>query len=85
MKPESAGGATYVFVMRGELDARYGELFEGMEMTRTAGTTVVVGSLRDQAQFYGLVDRIEELGLELISAQKTATSPAGSGQERNET
>jgi hypothetical protein len=84
MKPESAGGGTYVFVIRGELDARYRHLFEGMDMNHSAGATVVIGSLRDQAAFYGLVNRIEELGLELISAQKTATTPAGSGQERNE-
>jgi len=84
MKPESAGGATYVFVIRGELGERYGQIFEGMEMECSGGTTVVMGTLRDQADFYGLVDRIEDLGLELISAQKTATSPAGSGQERDE-
>lgn len=83
MKPESAGDATYVLVIRGELDARYGHLFEGMEMNHSAGATVVIGRLRDQTEFYGLVDRIEELGLELISAQKTATSPRGSGQERD--
>ena len=84
MRQESDGGATYVFVIRGELDARYAQIFEGMEMETSGGATVVVGKVRDQAAFYGLVDRIEELGLELISAQKTATSPAGSGQERNE-
>lgn len=84
MKPESGGDATYVFVIRGELDARYSHLFEGMEMNQSAGATVVIGTLRDQAQFYGLVNRVEELGLELISAQKTATSPRGSGRERNE-
>ena len=82
MESGAAGEATYVFVIRGELDPRYGHLFEGMEMSHSAGTTVVIGRVRDQAQFYGLVDRIEELGLELVSAQKTATGPPASGQER---
>lgn len=82
MEPELIGGATYVFVIRGELDQRYGHLFEGMEMEHSAGTTVVVGNVRDQAEFYGLVERIQELGLDLISAQQAATSPTGSGQER---
>lgn len=82
MKSEQNGGATYVFVIRGELDPRYSHLFEGMQMERSAGATVVVGNVRDQAEFYGLVDRIQELGLDLISAQQAATSPPGSGQER---
>jgi len=82
MKPESAGAATYVFVIRGELGDRYGQIFEGMEMERTGGTTVVMGTLRDQTDFYGLVDRIEDLGLELISAQKTATGPTASGKRK---
>ena len=81
MKPET-GGATYVFVIRGELDDRYGYLFEGMEMEHSAGATVIVGAVRDQSEFYGLVDRIQELGLDLISAQQAATSPTDSGQER---
>jgi hypothetical protein len=85
MKPASSGAATYVFVIRGELGERYGHVFEGMEMERSGGTTVVMGTLRDQADFYGLVDRIEELGLELISAQKTATSPVAPVQAEPET
>ena len=84
MKPEPAGAATYEFVIRGELDERYGRLFEGMEMKCRGGTTVVTGTVRDQADFYGLVDRIEDLGLQLLSVQQTPTSPAGSGQERDE-
>lgn len=85
MRSEQNGGATYVFVIRGELDPRYGHLFEGMEMERSGGATVVVGNLRDQAEFYGLVNRIEELGLDLLSAQKAATSPSGSDKRGSET
>jgi hypothetical protein len=62
-------GARYEIVIRGELDARYASLFEGMKMERTAGTTVLMGSVRDRAQLYGHIDRIEELGLELVSVQ----------------
>jgi hypothetical protein len=64
-------GARYEIVIRGELDARYARLFEGMHMEQTAGTTVLTGSVRDRAQLYGHIDRIEELGLELISVQPT--------------
>ena len=82
MKGENA---TYQLVVRGELDERYGYLFEGMEMDRTEGTTVLTGSVRDQAKLHGLIERIEELGLELLSVQQVTTGQQGSGQERNET
>ncbi len=84
MKSESDRDAAYELVVRGELDERYGYLFEGMEMERTGGRTVFVGRVRDQSQLYGLIERIEELGLELLSVQQATTSPAGSAEERND-
>ena len=71
MKSKAGRGAPYELVIRGELDARYGYLFEGMRMELVAGTTVLTGRVRDQAQLYGFIGRIEELGLELLSLQKT--------------
>jgi len=84
MKGEPIRDATYQIIVRGELDERYAYLFEGMQMERTGGTTVFEGRVRDQAQLYGLIERIEDLGVELLSVQQVATSPAGSGQERDE-
>jgi len=84
MKGDPVRDATYELVVRGELDERYGYLFEGMQMERVGGKTVLTGTVRDQAQLYGLIERIEELGLELLSVQQADTSPAGSGQERDE-
>ena len=84
MKSESRRGATYLLVVRGELDARFAYLCEGMKMERTEGTTLLAGRVRDQAMLHGLIERIEELGLELLSVQQIATSQPGSGQERNE-
>ena len=85
MKSEPTRDATYQLIVAGELDDRYGSLFEGMQMERTGGTTVLVGTVRDQAHLHGLIERVEELGLELLSVQQATTSPAGSGHERNET
>jgi hypothetical protein len=82
MKGEPVPDATYQLVIRGELGERYGYLFEGMQMTCTDGTTVLVGRVEDQAQLFGLIERIEELGLELVSVQQVATSQPGS-EERN--
>jgi hypothetical protein len=70
------GGARYRLVVRGELDARYACLFEGMEMAPVAGTTVVTGIVRDQAQLHGYIERIEELGLELVEVRQVNDAEA---------
>jgi hypothetical protein len=60
----------YRLVVRGELDARYAYLFDGMQMDTVDGTTVISGRVIDQAQLHGYIERIEELGLELLSVQQ---------------
>lgn len=63
-------GATYRLVVRGELDARFAYLFNGLQMERTEGTTVISGEVIDQAQLHGYIERIEELGLELLAVEQ---------------
>lgn len=58
---------TYEFVLRGEIGDRFGLLFEGMRLERDAGRTVLTGPVIDQAQMHGVIERIQELGLELVS------------------
>ena len=36
-------------------------------MDRLAGTTVLTGNVTDQAHLHGLLERIQELGIELVS------------------
>ena len=62
--------ATYRLVVRGELDARFAYLFDGLQMKRVAGTTVLCGGVRDDAELYGFIERLAELGLELVSVQQ---------------
>ena len=64
-------GATYRIVVRGELDARFAYLFNGMQMERVEGTTVMTGKVIDQAQLHGYIERFEELGLELLTVEQT--------------
>ena len=60
-------GNRYEIVLRGELSDHFGCLFEGMSMQRRAGTTVLTGEVADQARLMGLIERTQELGLELVS------------------
>ena len=66
-------GERYRLTVRGELSDRFGYLFDGMDMERQDGTTVMTGPIRDQAQLHGCLERIEELGLELLSMERLNT------------
>jgi hypothetical protein len=78
MKEPPVRGAAYRLVVRGELDDRFAYLFNGMQMARVDGTTVLTGAVVDQAQLHGFIERFEELALELISVEQT--SPPESAQ-----
>jgi hypothetical protein len=67
MNSESASGRQYRLVLRGELSDRFAGEFEGMHMERVAGTTVLSGKIVDQTHLYGLLGRLPELGIELVS------------------
>jgi hypothetical protein len=60
-------GRRYRLVIRGEPGKPLGFLFEGMTMDVVAGDTVLTGNVIDQAHLHGLLQRIQELGLELVS------------------
>ena len=79
MNSDRARGRRYRLVLGGELGESFGFLFEGMQLARVAGTTVLTGSVIDQAHLYGLIQRTQELGLELISVE-----PAGEGSDEIE-
>jgi hypothetical protein len=57
---------TYRFVVEGELDDRYAVAFEGMTISRHAGSTVFEGVVHDQAHLRGLRHQISALGLTLV-------------------
>jgi hypothetical protein len=65
----------YELVVKGEIGDRFGVMFEGMRLHRVSGTTVLVGPVRDQAQLHGLIDRIQELGIERVSVNPTERTP----------
>jgi hypothetical protein len=55
--------------MRNELSDAYAVEFEGMEMESKGGVTVLKGKIVDQPHLYGILDRINGLGLELLSVE----------------
>jgi hypothetical protein len=57
----------YELVLRGEIGDRFAMFFEDMRLERVDGRTLLTGDVRDQAQLLGVIERIQELGLELVS------------------
>ena len=77
-------GRWYRLVLRGELGDSFGFLFGGMRLQRLAGLTVLTGRVTDQAHLVGLIEQIQELGVELVSInpdQGTDGGAAGPGAE----
>jgi hypothetical protein len=51
----------------GHLADRYVENFEGLQVTKLAvGETLISGEVEDQAQLFGLLLRIRDLGIPLL-------------------
>jgi hypothetical protein len=51
-----------------ELSDRVEAAFEGMTLTREAGNTSLEGFIRDQAELQGVLRRVSDFGLTLVSA-----------------
>jgi hypothetical protein len=58
----------YEIRLKGHLDARWVDRFEGMSFTHeTDGTAILTGPVVDQAALHGLLRKVRDLGLSLIS------------------
>ena len=62
-------GTLYRKVVRSELTDRYASAFEGMQMETKEGQTILSGEVKDQPHLFGILDRLNSLGLELLSVQ----------------
>jgi hypothetical protein len=71
--------AEYTFRIAGRLTRRLLEALEPLEARATAGDTLLMGRLADRAALYGVIARIEALGLELIELQRLPHRPAADG------
>jgi hypothetical protein len=62
---------SYRIVVRGELSRRFSIAFEGMTLVAADGRTTISGPVVDQSHLHGLLDRVRDLGLELVSLNAT--------------
>ena len=58
----------YEIKIHGQLDAQWQAWFDDLQITCTCdGDTILSGAIVDQAALYGVLKRINNLGLKLIS------------------
>ncbi len=58
----------YEIRIKGHLDDRWAEWFEGLTITREEdGDTLLSGPVIDQAALHGLLKKVRDLGLPLVS------------------
>jgi hypothetical protein len=58
----------YEIRVKGHLDARWVAWFDGLGLTNESdGTTVIRGQVPDQAALHGLLQKLRDLGLPLVS------------------
>jgi hypothetical protein len=62
----------YEIVVRGRLSSRYESAFDGARLVPHHGQTTLCADVVDQSQLYGLLNRLRDLGIELISVNPAA-------------
>jgi hypothetical protein len=67
--------AFYEIQVRGRLDALREELFDGMRVAFADDVTTISGFVADQAALHGLLARVRDFGLVLVSVK------SGGGRE----
>jgi hypothetical protein len=67
----------YEIRFKGHLDCYRARMFEGLEMVQEpGGDTVLTGPLLDQAALHGVLIRIRDLGLPLLSVKRLSPDEA---------
>ena len=69
----------YEIKIKGHLDQEWSEWFAGLTLTYTDGDmTMLAGQLTDQAALHGLLERVRDLNLTLISVVNGSSLPSDS-------
>jgi len=84
-QPDSAPQPTiYQIRLKGHLDSQWTDWFEGLTITlEEDGNTLLTGPVIDQAALHGLLKKVRDLGMPLVSVSPVEPGPSttfGTGQ-----
>ena len=72
----------YEIRIQGQLSSDWAEWFDGMEIRQEEGQTILAGWIEDQAALHGLLLRVRNLNLTLLSINPAgAPEPPAAHQE----
>lgn len=76
IKPETELTTIYQIRLEGHLDQKWGEWFSGLTITlEESGETLLTGAIIDQSALHGLLKKVRNLGMPLVSVVRI--KPAG--------
>ena len=68
----------YEIRVKGHLDSRWAAWFDGLSLTNESdGTTLLCGPVADQAALHGLLQKVRDMGLPLVSVTQVQTRRPG--------
>ena len=74
----------YQIWVQGRLTERLAAALVGMTLHGGAVNTVFTGEVKDQSQLFGFLDRLRDLGVELISVQPQTAAGRAAGEDQTE-
>ena len=69
--------ARYEVRVEGVLDGRWSEWFEGLHLQNQSGETILSGTLPDQPALHGILDKVLDLGLTIITVRRLPPEQLG--------
>jgi hypothetical protein len=68
--------------VKGQIDLDWSDWLGGLKLSHYPdGSTILSGSVRDQAALYGLLSKLSDLGLQLVSVSSSICENTGKGKE----
>jgi hypothetical protein len=68
------GAAVYQIKVRGTLGSNWSDWFDGISINTEGAVTTITGNIPDQSALHGVLARIRDLGLPLISVERVETN-----------
>lgn len=74
---QMSAGESYEIKLKGHLDESWADWFDGMTFIHEDdGTTTLRGEIIDQAALHGLIKKIRDLGMPLLSVNRVESKQA---------
>jgi hypothetical protein len=65
----------YEIHVEGRIGTSWSELFDGMRITSGPAGTTIAGDIADQSALHGLLDRVRDFGLTVVSVTRVDPHP----------